>query len=272
MIALEFWYMFPVGVVIATIAMMSGVGGATMFTPLFLLVLHLEPAAALASGLFIEVFGFTSGIVGYAQKRLINYSLAKRILPFTLAGTLIGVGLSLVIPKGSIELILAAILGYVSIQFLRSKKKCEPTMWSHSGTDPTHAPPQAALSWLQRIAFMFGGGLFGFSSSGLGEVNEYVFLERLGLKPGNASGTSVLIIAISAMIAATFHSTILFLGNTPEVFSTVISLVAFTVPGVVIGAQIGVHLASRISLARLEVALGVLYGSLSLILISSSWW
>jgi uncharacterized membrane protein YfcA len=36
---LQYWYMLPVSVLIATIAMASGVGGATFFSPLFILAL-----------------------------------------------------------------------------------------------------------------------------------------------------------------------------------------------------------------------------------------
>ncbi|MCZ6491816.1 MAG: hypothetical protein O7A06_14970 [Acidobacteria bacterium] len=43
----EYWYMLPISILIATAAMASGVGGATFFTPLFVLVLGLPvPVAA----------------------------------------------------------------------------------------------------------------------------------------------------------------------------------------------------------------------------------
>ena len=34
----EYWFMFPVAILVATTAMASGVEGATFFTPIFLLV------------------------------------------------------------------------------------------------------------------------------------------------------------------------------------------------------------------------------------------
>ncbi len=42
-ITFEFWYLFPISILIATIAMSSGVGGAVFFSPLFMLVFQLEP-------------------------------------------------------------------------------------------------------------------------------------------------------------------------------------------------------------------------------------
>jgi len=58
---LEFWYLLPISIVFATIAMASGVEGATFFTPLFILALGLTPEIAIGTGLITEVFGFGSG-------------------------------------------------------------------------------------------------------------------------------------------------------------------------------------------------------------------
>jgi hypothetical protein len=42
--------MFPVAIIIATTAMASGVGGATFFSPLFMLALGLPPEVAIGTG------------------------------------------------------------------------------------------------------------------------------------------------------------------------------------------------------------------------------
>jgi hypothetical protein len=46
MIDTGLWFMFPVAVGIATIAMLAGIGGAVMFAPFFMLVLRLDPLCA----------------------------------------------------------------------------------------------------------------------------------------------------------------------------------------------------------------------------------
>ena len=58
----QYWYMFPVAVLVATTAMASGVGGATFFSPIFILLLRLEPGVAIGTALITEVFGFVSGV------------------------------------------------------------------------------------------------------------------------------------------------------------------------------------------------------------------
>jgi uncharacterized membrane protein YfcA len=79
--SLEFWYMLPIGIVIATIAMASGVGGATFFSPLFILGLGLSPELAIGAGLIVEVFGFGSGVYAYVKRQLIVFALVSSCHP-----------------------------------------------------------------------------------------------------------------------------------------------------------------------------------------------
>ena len=95
-----YWFMFPVSIVVATCAMLSGIGGAALFTPIFILVFPLlgpeyvlgSTIAAIGTALITQTFGFTSGFVGYYRRRLIDYGLAWRIVrvsvPVSIAGAL----------------------------------------------------------------------------------------------------------------------------------------------------------------------------------------
>jgi uncharacterized protein len=60
--SLEYWYMLPVSILVATIAVALGVEGATLFAPFFILVMHLPSDIAIGTGLITEVFGFGSGL------------------------------------------------------------------------------------------------------------------------------------------------------------------------------------------------------------------
>ena len=46
----DYWFMLPISVVFATVAMASGVEGATFFTPLFILALGLPTDIAIGTG------------------------------------------------------------------------------------------------------------------------------------------------------------------------------------------------------------------------------
>ena len=106
MIDTGFWFMFPVGIAIATIAMLAGIGGAVLFSPFFMLVLKLEPLIALGAGLAIEFFGFSSGVIGYWYKKVINFSIVKQLIMFTIPATIVGVTLGRVFPVFILKLML----------------------------------------------------------------------------------------------------------------------------------------------------------------------
>jgi uncharacterized protein len=91
---LEYWFMFPVAILVATTAMASGIGGATFFAPIFLLGLGLSPEVAIGTGLITEVFGFASGLYAYARKRLIDYQLGTVLLVVTIPLALLGTWIS----------------------------------------------------------------------------------------------------------------------------------------------------------------------------------
>ena len=69
---LGYWFMLPAAALIATVAMASGIGGATFFAPLLIIGLQLPPEVAIGTGLITEVFGFASGLYAYTRKRLID--------------------------------------------------------------------------------------------------------------------------------------------------------------------------------------------------------
>jgi len=87
--------MFPVSILVAVAAMVSGIGGTALFTPIFLLVFpwierftgaaltFSDPVGAFAAALIIATFGFASGFVGYMRSGLIDARLA---LPYILLG------------------------------------------------------------------------------------------------------------------------------------------------------------------------------------------
>ena len=87
----QYWFMFPVAMCVATCAMLSGIGGAALFIPIFVIIFPLlgpeyplATSAAIGSALMTEVFGFSSGFIGYYRKRLIDFRSA---VPFIVCPT-----------------------------------------------------------------------------------------------------------------------------------------------------------------------------------------
>jgi len=205
------WFMFPVGIVIATIAMTAGIGGAVMFAPFLMLVLKIDTLTALATGLVIEVFGFSSGVIGYWRKKAIRFGIVKQLIVLTIPAAIAGVLLGRVVPVSLLRLMLTLLLLYLAYQFLLRGKKCLPKDPRCTGVDETYN--EVALPRTVKGGSLFGGMLLGMISAGLGEVNEYNFLKKMRMPVPYASGTSVFLIAMTAIVGVVFHVLFLFLEN-----------------------------------------------------------
>ena len=95
---LQYAFMLPVATLVATTCQLCGIGGAALFSPIFLLVFPYlgpeypldSPAAAIASALLTEVFGFASGLTGYARRGLVSWPVAAQFASVTVPCAFIG--------------------------------------------------------------------------------------------------------------------------------------------------------------------------------------
>ena len=270
---LEYWFMFPVAILIATVAMASGVEGATFFAPLFILALKLPPEVAIGTALITEVFGFASGLFAYIRQRLIDYKLCLALLMVTIPLAITGTVLSGVIPATYLQVILGVGLLVVALSFLRQPKHQDVANLD-AAIDRDYGGPQAETTLVTaegeeirytvcnrtegRMLSGIGALFMGMVSTGLGEMNGYFLLQRCRVPSKVSVATSVFIVAITALIASTGHF-IQFARSGGEALPTVLSICLFTVPGVIIGGQIGSRVASKIPQHTLEVGLAALF-------------
>ena len=270
---IEYWYMLPISVLIATIAMAGGVEGSTFFAPIFMLGLGLEPEVAVGVGLMTEVFGFASGLFAYISRRLIDYKLGFQLLVVTVPMALIGTLAAGVIPADILKAILGMGLFAVATSFLRSPDKKEVTRlnkmieqdYGGERAETCITPADGERICYRvcnrtegRIIAGVGGLFIGMLSTGLGELNGYFLLQRCRVPSKVAIASSVFIVAVTALSASVGHA-VKFAQAGDEVLTTVFKLLIFTVPGVIIGGQIGPKVASRISQHVMERALGILF-------------
>ncbi len=270
--SLEYWFMFPISILVATTAMASGVEGATFFAPILILLLGLPPEVAIGVGLITEVFGFASGLYAYRRKGLIDYRLGASLLIATIPLALLGTWLSGIIDPNLLKVILGIGLLAIGVNFLRTPAHDEIHKLSQRTQEFNPNDKVNCLITAKGEAicyqicdptegrFIAGiGSLFmGMVSTGLGEMNGFYLLRRCRVPARVAVATSVFVVAITALVASTGHL-IKFIQAGGDSLPLVISLVIFTVPGVVIGGQIGAIVASRIPQDILERALAVLF-------------
>jgi len=269
--SVEFWYMLPVGIVIATVAMGSGVGGATFFSPLFILGLGLSPELAVGSGLIVEVFGFGSGVYAYVRRQLIDYTIGGMLLSATVPAAVAGVVVAHFADPDILKLILGMGLFAVAVSFLRAPdEEVEAMLDERAQEDPATAETCLVTAEGKEICYTVCnttegrlisgvGGLFvGMVSSGLGELNGYFLLQRCRVPSSVSVATSVFVVAVTALVASLGHVYQVAQGGLTGL-TTMGNLLLFTVPGVVVGAQLGPELAERVPDRVMEIALGVLF-------------
>jgi uncharacterized membrane protein YfcA len=272
-VTLQYWFMLPAAVLIATIAMASGVEGATFFSPLFMLALGLPPQVAIGAGLITEVFGFGSGLAAYARKRLIDYRLGLALLVVTIPMAVLGTLVSGWAKPDILKVVLGVGLFVVALSFLRApeykdvarmdtyilqeygSEKAETYLTTSEGEEIRYKVCNRTEG---RLIAGVGGLFMGMVSTGLGEMNGYFLLQRCRVPSKVSVATSVLVVAVTALIASAGH-VFQFVRAGGNALSIVLSIVIFTVPGVIIGGQLGSRIASRIPQRVLELGLAVLF-------------
>lgn len=258
-----YWFMFPVAICVTTTASLCGIGGPALFTPILLLVFPalgpeypLESAvAAFGAALLTQCFGFTSAFFGYFRRRLIDFRSALPFaavgIPFGILGALIAHGAdgdTLKLCYGLLMLVLATAL------FRRAAPLAAETGAGGTGTAPdmrrivdhrgivyTYPRPRQGFG---AVATATGALFTGMVSVGIGEVLMPQLIKRHRMPVPVAAGTSVLV-AILVVLACS--ATLVFgLIERGGLAAVPWHLVCYTIPGVVIGGQIGPRLQGRL--------------------------
>lgn len=269
---LSLWWLFPVAIMIAAVANGAGIGGATFFSPLFVIVLGLDPATAVGVALGTEIFGFGSGVVAHARAGAIDWKVVRLLVTVSVPMAVLGSLLAGFAPDRALKLLLAFGLTGIALVFIRHHDG--PTMTAEivggvGVVDPAFSSRivladnsvfeyQVCRPAVGRTGSAIGGLLVGLISTGLGEANSYTLVKRCRIPPRVAVAVSVTTVAITASAAAAIHA-IEFATNPAADFALIGSLLVFTVPGVVIGGQLGPFVLGRLNERTLIRSLGWLF-------------
>lgn len=291
-----YWFMFPACIAIASMAMLSGISGAAMLSPVLILVFPLvgvptlTPAAAIGMALFTEFFGFASGVAGYARRCLIDYGIARQMIvvavPFAAAGAVASAFLNPALLKaiyGVIMFGLAIVLTRQSLthpasypEALAAGPKSRQTEFRVEGrsrvvraADGTEYRYPSCPLGVSRMLTAGGALLSGLVSTGIGEIEmpQLVGLCRLPLSV--AAGTSILIVA--ATVAAGSFAHVSRLISAGGVGAVPWNLVVYTVPGALIGGQIGARLQGTVREAVMERFMAGLFVLIGAAFLASVW-
>ncbi|MEF8788747.1 MAG: sulfite exporter TauE/SafE family protein [Haloarculaceae archaeon] len=274
---LAHWWVFPASILFSLVALSSGVSGALFFSPFFMLVVGLTPSQAIGAGLLTEVFGMGNGLLNYVRQRVVDYATAKWLLLGAVPAVVVGALAAHVVPTALLTLLfgvglllLGAFLVYYDPPeecvpggregaFLERKNTehgtttIETTDGETFTYDTCWRPPGVGLATA-------GGFITGLISAGLPEVTTTQLIVRCRLPPRVAIATSVFVLAVAAIAGAAVHA----LAATPVWY-----VVAWSIPGVLIGGTVGTRVAKYVPSEIMEPALGVVFALVGVIVLAS---
>ena len=276
-----YWFMFPVSIVVATCALLSGIGGAALFTPIFILVFPLlgpeyalnSTIAAISAALITQTFGFFSGFVGYYHRRLIDYALAYRILIFAAPISVVGALVANLVHDSvllmSYSILVAVIAVVIGLNRLSASVKSgvcnqpEKTIIDSRGHEYTYKVPRLGVADFALTGL--GAFLTGMVSVGIGEVTVSKLM-RKGLPIAVAAATSVVVVIVTVASASiTLAVQLIEAGGWPAVPW---NLLVYNIPGVLIGGQIGPRLQGKIAPQVMRRAIAILFVVLAIAMTS----
>jgi uncharacterized membrane protein YfcA len=265
---LSHWWIFPAAVLFSTIALAAGVSGALFFSPFFMLGVGLAPAQAIGAGLLTEVFGMGNGLRSYVRQGVVDYATAKYLLAAAVPAVVVGAVAAHYAPTTLLKLVfgvgllvLGAFLVYYDPaedcepgesegSFLRRKNEGRGTTVVETADgerfeyDTCWRPPGVGLAGV-------GAFVTGLISAGLPEIVTTQLVVRCRLPPRVAIATSVFVLAITASVGAFVHA----LTATPVWW-----VVGWSIPGVLVGGQIGTRVGKYLPSELMETGLGAVFG------------
>jgi uncharacterized membrane protein YfcA len=261
--------LFPISTLIATVAISSGIGGAVFFSPLFIIGLQIEPYTAIGAGLITELFGFSSGLVGYVRAKLIDYKFGANLLFFSIPTSIIGVFLSGFFPNEVLMSIFAVGIIFVGWQIYISyqKERKETRETETSGQDfESFLVDKRGNTYkyticnkpLARFFALIGGIFFGMISVGLAELQEYQLLVKCRIPTPIAVATSIFLVAVTVLGVAIVRIIIEVGGANYNELILISKIILFTAPGVLIGGQIGPYFQQRVHPNVMKLSIAVL--------------
>ena len=271
------WWIFPASIVFSAIALSAGVSGALFFSPFFILAVGLQPAQAIGAGLLTEVFGMGNGLLNYVRQGVVDYATAKWLLLGALPAVIIGAFSAHYVPTTVLKAIFGAgliILGGFLVYydppeqtepgsgegpFLEAKNegRGETIIETRDGTtyryDTCWRTPGISMATI-------GGFVTGLISAGLPELTTTQLIVRCRVPPRVAVATSVFVLGIAAVAGAFVHA----LAATPVWY-----VVAWSIPGVIIGGTLGTRFGKYVPSDLMEPVLGVVFGIVGAIVLGT---
>ena len=234
---IEYWYAFPVAILISTAVSSVGIGGGVLLMPFFLIVIKLSPEIAVVTSLMIQTAGMGSASFICVKQKRVDFKLASLILLIAIPGIISGAVLARYMEAEKMQLMLGLMVMTTAFLFVSAEQKYNDI--GKSRVDMSDAYRHAWIAFPAAIAS-------GMLSTSLSEWLIPIMRSKLSLSMSNAIGTCLFLAFCVSCIGILSH---LLMGGQPNYY-----VVMWAIPGVLIGGQIGPRITKNINERLLKEA------------------
>ena len=242
---MEYWFLFPTGIAVATVGMSSGIAGSNFWIPVYLMWLSLEPRVAFWMSLLTMLFGFGSGMVGHWWAGTLDWGWVSRYAPVVMPAAAIGAWFSTHLPVQSLLLAFAAFVLSYGLFLLQEFLAQKP-----------ERPQRDGVAWPGGV---IAGSLQGLIATGSGILLLPLLMRQRGL-PNHATavGTTVALVFLASLTSVLARVDAVLWNTLVESRQQIVAMISFAAPGVVIGGQLGPVLSRHIPRPYLRLYVGLL--------------
>lgn len=192
----------------------AGLSAAAVISPMLITFLHMDPYMAVGIALSSDVLASAVSAYTYHKNKNLDVKNGLIMMASVLVFTVIGSYVASLVPSrtmGNFSVFMTFLLG---IKFIR-----RPVMTTKEAMEGVSARKRAIQSLLCGVLIGF---ICGFIGAGGGMMMLLILTSVLGYELKTAVGTSVLIMAFTALTGAISHFTI---GGTPDRFVWILCIV-----------------------------------------------
>lgn len=235
----EYWYMFPVSIVVAIICNSSGFSGGVIFQPIYNLFMKINLKNSVATGIATETVGMTSGAIRYIVYKMVELPIGFTMIMLTIPGVVLGNYALMIVPADLLKLILGVILIMLaSMQLYNAIRK-------YLGTrENVPIEDIYPYMWVPPI----GGFFSAASGTGICELAQPVLEKGLQIKTKRANATAILVEATGDWIITILNLHAGFI---------IWRLWIWTGTGVIIGGQIGPYISKYLPARLLKIIFSI---------------
>jgi len=234
------WEIVLMGLLVGFLVGLTGVGGASLLTPILLLI-GVNPSMAVGTDLLYNSITKFFGTIQHWRQKTIDFQLVKYLAYGSIPGSIIAVALLFVYGQhfDNSETMLKHVLGFILIT-VSLITLARQVFEKRLGENKWQLKPLADKRVLLIVFGLILGFIVGLTSVGSGSLFAIVLLYFFRLSGSQLVGTDIAHAFFLVTVAAVLHST---MGNVD--YGLVFNLLAGSIPGVLVGSTLSAKVPSK---------------------------